>query len=72
MPVDQAYVLGQQFAHMLRTRTGEQLDDWLRHAKASKIRELQGFLDFRETGQSSRDGRTHASTQQWSRRRKNQ
>ena len=44
MPVDQAYELVQQFAHMLRTRTGEQLNDWLCCVKASKIRELQGFL----------------------------
>lgn len=42
--VDQAYVLVQQFAHMLHTRTGEQLDAWLCCAKASKIRELQGFI----------------------------
>ena len=42
--VDQAYQLVQQFAHMLRTRTGEQLNDWLCRVKASKIRELQGFL----------------------------
>jgi transposase len=42
--VDQAYELVQQFAHMLRTRTGEQLNDWLCRVKASKIRELQGFI----------------------------
>lgn len=42
--VDQAYVLVQQFVHMLRTRTGEQLNDWLCRVKASKIRELQGFI----------------------------
>jgi transposase len=42
--VDQAYVLVQQFAHMLHTRTGEQLDEWLCRVKASQIRELQGFL----------------------------
>jgi transposase len=29
---------------MLRTRTGEQLDDWLECVKASQIRELQGFV----------------------------
>jgi transposase len=29
---------------MLRTRTGEQLNDWLCRVKASKIRELQGFI----------------------------
>lgn len=41
--VDQAYELVQQFAHMLRTRTGERLDDWLCRVKESRIRELQGF-----------------------------
>ena len=44
MPVDQAYELVQQFAHMLRTRTGERLDEWLGRVKASRIRELQGFV----------------------------
>ncbi|GHO48640.1 transposase [Ktedonospora formicarum] len=39
-----AYELVQQFAQMVRTRTGEQLDDWLERVKASKIRELQGFV----------------------------
>ena len=29
---------------MLRTRTGELLDDWLRKVKESRIRELQGFV----------------------------
>jgi transposase len=29
---------------MLRTRTGEQLDEWLSRVKASRIRELQGFV----------------------------
>lgn len=29
---------------MLRTRTGEKLDDWLSSVRASKIRELQGFV----------------------------
>lgn len=42
--VDQAYTLVQQFANMLRTRTGEQLDDWLSSVRASQIRELQGFV----------------------------
>jgi transposase len=44
MSVDQAYKLVQQFANMLRTRTGEQLDDWLSSVRASQIRELQGFV----------------------------
>jgi transposase len=42
--VDQTYELVQQFTQMLRTRTGEQLDDWLSHVRTSKIRELQGFV----------------------------
>ncbi|HKF37754.1 MAG TPA: transposase [Ktedonobacteraceae bacterium] len=42
--VDQAYELVQQFAHMLRTRTGEQLENWLQRVRTSKIRELQGFV----------------------------
>ena len=42
--IDQAYELVQQFAHMLRTRTGERLDEWLYRVKASRIRELQGFV----------------------------
>ena len=29
---------------MLRTRTGEQLDDWLETVRASQIREFQGFV----------------------------
>jgi len=42
--INQAYELVQQFAQMLRTRTGERLDDWLCHVKESRIRELQGFV----------------------------
>jgi transposase len=42
--VDQAYELAQQFAHMLRTRTGEQLENWLQRVRTSQIRELQGFV----------------------------
>jgi transposase len=42
--IDLAYDLVEQFARMLRTRTGEQLDDWLEKVRASQIRELQGFV----------------------------
>jgi transposase len=42
--LEQAYELVQQFAHMLPTRTGEQLDNWLERVRTSKIRELQGFV----------------------------
>ena len=41
---DLAYNLVQQFASMLRTRTGEQLDTWLEQVRASHIRELQSFV----------------------------
>jgi transposase len=42
--IDLAYDLVQQFAKMLRTRTGERLDNWLEQARASQIREFQGFV----------------------------
>jgi transposase len=42
--VNQAYELVQQFAQMLRTRTGEYLDTWLAQARASQIREVQSFV----------------------------
>jgi transposase len=42
--IELAYDLVQQFAQMLRTRTGEQLDVWLEQVRASQIRELQSFV----------------------------
>jgi transposase len=42
--VNQAYELVQQFAQILRTRTGEYLDPWLEQARASQIREVQSFV----------------------------
>lgn len=39
--IELAYTLVQQFTQMLRTRTEEQLDAWLEHARASQLRELQ-------------------------------
>jgi transposase len=41
--VDRAYDLVQQFAHMLRTRTGECLDAWLNKVEHSNLPELQSF-----------------------------
>jgi len=41
--VDLAYDLVQQFAQMLRTRTGEKLDTWLAQVANSKLPELQSF-----------------------------
>ena len=41
--VEQAYELVQQFAQMLRTRTGEHLDAWLARVQSSKLPELQAF-----------------------------
>ncbi len=42
--VDRAYDLVQEFAQMLRTRTGEQLDAWLAKALVSEIPELRSFV----------------------------
>lgn len=39
-----AYDLVQQFAQMLRNRTGENLDAWLSVALASQIPELRSFV----------------------------
>jgi transposase len=41
--VDLAYDLVQQFVQMLRTRTGECLDDWLAQVERSNLPELQSF-----------------------------
>jgi transposase len=41
--VDRAYDLVQQFAQMLRSRTGEHLDAWLAQVENSKLPELQSF-----------------------------
>lgn len=41
--VDRAYDLVQQFARMLRTRTGENLDGWLDQVDKSGLPELQSF-----------------------------
>ncbi len=41
--VDLAYDLVQQFAQMLRTRTGEYLDAWLAQVESSNLPELQSF-----------------------------
>ena len=42
--LDLAYALVQEFAKMLRTRTGEKLDAWLTKAVASQIPEFQSFV----------------------------
>lgn len=41
--VERAYELVQQFAQMLRTRSGEQLDAWLACVQSSKLPELRSF-----------------------------
>ena len=43
LEVNQAYDLVQEFARMLRTRTGERLDAWLAKVVDSQISELQSF-----------------------------
>ena len=42
--VDLAYLFVQQFAQMLRTRTGEKLDAWLLAVASSPLAELQAFV----------------------------
>jgi transposase len=42
--IDLAYEFVQQFTQMLRTRTGEKLDDWLEKVRTSQIRQLQSFV----------------------------
>jgi transposase len=42
--IEVAYHLVQEFAQMLRTRTGEWLDQWLEHVRVSGIHELQRFV----------------------------
>ena len=42
--MNQTSDLVQQFAQMLRTRTGEQLDTWLAKGAESQLPELQSFL----------------------------
>jgi len=42
--VELAYDLVQQFAQMLRNRTGENLDAWLSLALASQLPELRSFV----------------------------
>jgi transposase len=41
--VDRTYDLVQQFAQMLRTRTGQYLDAWLAKVAESQIPELESF-----------------------------
>jgi transposase len=41
--IDLAYDLIQQFARMLRNRTGDLLDTWLTQVASSKLPELQSF-----------------------------
>lgn len=42
--MDVAYELVQQFAQMLRTRTGEKLDDWLARVATSPLTDLHSFV----------------------------
>lgn len=42
--IDLAYDLVQEFAQMLHTRTGEQLDTWMEKARTSPIRSFQSFV----------------------------
>jgi hypothetical protein len=70
--VNLAYELVQQFTQMLRTRTGEKLDDWLEKVRASQLRELQSFVVGIERDPRSGYGGTDASPKQRIGRRKSQ
>jgi len=42
--IDQAYLFTQQFVQMMRSRTGEQLDEWLLAVGASSLIDLHPFV----------------------------
>jgi hypothetical protein len=59
LEVDHAYDLVQQFALMLRSRTGAHLDAWLAHVASSNLPELQSFATGIEKDQEAvRNGLT--------------
>jgi len=61
--LDLAYVLVQQFAQMLRTRTGEQLDAWLEAVASSPLTDLKAFAaSVSEDKEAIRAGLTRAES----------
>jgi transposase len=54
--VDQAYDLVQQFAQLLRTRTGERLDAWLAQVANSRLPELQSTARWSRERQGRESG----------------
>jgi transposase len=63
--VDQAYDLVQQFAQILRTRTGEQLDGWLDQVERSELPELQSFAAGVKKDQDAVRAGLNGRDQQW-------
>jgi hypothetical protein len=65
--VDQAYELVQQFARMLRTRTGtgEQLDDWLSRVRASQNSSVPELCYWGGTRQRGSSSWSDVADQQW-------
>jgi hypothetical protein len=64
--VDLMADLVQQFVQMLRTRTGELLDDWLAQVNRSNLPELQSFARYGLRKTKTRvGGRPHLVDQQW-------
>jgi transposase len=57
--VNQTYELVQQFAQMLRTRSGEKLDTWLAKVADSQIPELQSFVLSVERDKPAVAGQSH-------------
>ncbi len=64
-----AYDLVQQFAHMLRGRSGEHLDEWLAQAQSSNLPELQSFAAGVEKDKDAVRAGLNGRDQQWRGRR---
>jgi transposase len=65
LEVGLAYDLVQQFAQMLRTRTGEHLDAWLDQVANSKLASTPVFCRWNRERQRCREKWPHLVDQQW-------
>jgi transposase len=65
LEVGLAYDLVQQFAQMLRTRTGEHLDAWLDRGANSKLASTSVFCRWNRERQRCREKWPHLVDQQW-------
>ncbi len=69
---DIAYGLAQDFMGMLRHREGERLDVWLGQVRASRIPELQRFVQSIQRDKDAVLAGLDSTMEQWRRRGKNQ